>query len=126
VRCEHIASPRGNERPGTKTELKNMNSFKNVQKALDFEVRRQKVVLERGEKVIQETRLWDAGRNVTLSMRGKEEAHDYRYFPDPDLVPIVVSEEWIEEVRAGLPELPDAKAGALYLRIWPSAYDAEC
>ena len=111
LRCDANISlrPVGTSGLGTKAELKNMNSFKNVQKALEFEMRRQKVMLERGEPVVQETRLWDAGRNVTVSMRGKEEAHDYRYFPDPDLVPIVVSEDWIEEVRNALPELPDAK-----------------
>ena len=111
LRCDANISlrPAGTSGLGTKTELKNMNSFKNVQKALEFEMRRQKVMLERGEPVVQETRLWDAGRNVTLSMRSKEEAHDYRYFPDPDLVPVVVSGDWVEEVRNSLPELPEAK-----------------
>ena len=79
---------------GTKAELKNMNSFKHVEKALEFEIRRQRAVLEDGGELVQETRLWDAGRGVTLSMRGKEEAHDYRYFPDPDLIPV--------EIRPGL------------------------
>ena len=111
MRCDANISlrPAGTSGLGTKIELKNMNSFKNVQKALDFEIRRQKVMLERGEPLVQETRLWDAGRNVTLSMRGKEEAHDYRYFPDPDLVPVVVGEDWVREVRRSLPELPEAK-----------------
>ena len=127
MRCDANISlrPVGTSGLGTKAELKNMNSFKNVQKALDFEARRQKVVLERGEQVVQETRLWDAGRNVTLSMRGKEEAHDYRYFPDPDLVPIVVSEEWVEEVRAALPELPDAKRARFISAYGLPEYDAE-
>jgi len=84
-----------------------MNSFKNVQKALEFEVRRQRDLLLDGGKIIQETLLWDADRNVTNSMRSKEEAHDYRYFPDPDLVPVVIDAAWIEAVRATLPELPD-------------------
>src|SRR5208337_2451934 len=111
MRCDANISlrPAGTSGLGTKIELKNMNSFKNVQKALEFEIRRQKVTLERGEPLVQETRLWDAGRNVTLSMRSKEEAHDYRYFPDPDLVPVVVGQDWIQEVRSSLPELPEAK-----------------
>lgn len=111
LRCDANISlrPTGTEVLGVKTELKNMNSFKNVQKALEFEIRRQRALLERGEPVVQETRLWDAGRNVTISMRGKEEAHDYRYFPDPDLVPIAIGDEWIESVRKRLPELPEAK-----------------
>ncbi len=86
-----------------------MNSFKHVEKALEFELRRQRAVLEDGDLVIQETRLWDAARGVTLPMRGKEEAHDYRYFPDPDLIPVEVSPEWIETIRTSLPELPEAK-----------------
>ncbi len=127
LRCDANISlrPIGVKELGTKAELKNMNSFKNVQKALDFEIRRQKVVLERGEAVVQETRLWDAGRNVTLSMRGKEEAHDYRYFPDPDLVPVVVSEEWVEQVRQVLPELPDAKRERFLADYGLPPYDAQ-
>ncbi|MEN6439785.1 MAG: Asp-tRNA(Asn)/Glu-tRNA(Gln) amidotransferase subunit GatB [Syntrophobacter sp.] len=111
LRCDANISlrPVGTSGLGTKTELKNMNSFRNVQKALEFEMRRQEAVLEKGEPVIQETRLWDTNRNVTVSMRGKEEAHDYRYFPDPDLVPILVGPDWVERVRGALPELPDAK-----------------
>jgi len=111
LRCDANISlrPFGAEELGVKTELKNMNSFRNVQRALDFEIRRQRALLERGEPIVQETRLWDANRSITLSMRGKEEAHDYRYFPDPDLVPVVVDEAWIELVRASLPELPDTK-----------------
>ncbi|MHC1727772.1 MAG: Asp-tRNA(Asn)/Glu-tRNA(Gln) amidotransferase subunit GatB [Syntrophobacteraceae bacterium] len=127
LRCDANISlrPAGTTGLGTKTELKNMNSFKNVQKALDFEIRRQKVVLERGEAVVQETRLWDTGRNVTISMRGKEEAHDYRYFPDPDLVPVVVSEEWIEQVRSHLPELPEAKRERFLSEYGLPSYDAQ-
>jgi aspartyl-tRNA(Asn)/glutamyl-tRNA(Gln) amidotransferase subunit B len=110
-RCDANSSlrPRGESSLGTKVELKNMNSFKHVEKALEFEFRRQRAVLEEGGRVIQETRLWDAARGVTLPMRGKEEAHDYRYFPDPDLIPVEISPEWIEAVRRSLPELPEAK-----------------
>jgi aspartyl-tRNA(Asn)/glutamyl-tRNA(Gln) amidotransferase subunit B len=127
LRCDANISlrPVGTSGLGTKTELKNMNSFKNVQKALEFEMRRQKVMLERGEPVVQESRLWDAGRNVTLSMRSKEEAHDYRYFPDPDLVPVVVSGDWIEEVRNSLPELPEAKRERFIRDYALPSYDAQ-
>ena len=127
LRCDANISlrPVGTSGLGTKTELKNMNSFKNVQKALEFEMRRQKIMLERGEPVVQESRLWDAGRNVTISMRSKEEAHDYRYFPDPDLVPVVVSEDWIEEVRNNLPELPDAKRERFIRDYALPSYDAQ-
>ncbi len=126
MRCDANISlrPAGTTGLGTKTEIKNLNSFRNVQKALEFEIRRQDALLERGEKVIQETRLWDANRNVTVSMRGKEEAHDYRYFPDPDLVPLVVGQEWIEEVRKALPELPDAMRERFSAQYGISAYDA--
>ncbi|MFA7347633.1 MAG: Asp-tRNA(Asn)/Glu-tRNA(Gln) amidotransferase subunit GatB [Desulfurivibrionaceae bacterium] len=108
-RCDANISlrPVGQKEFGTRTELKNMNSFKNVQKALEFEVRRQRDRLLDGEKITQETLLWDADRNVTNAMRSKEEAHDYRYFPDPDLVPVEIDAAWIEEIRATLPELPD-------------------
>jgi aspartyl-tRNA(Asn)/glutamyl-tRNA(Gln) amidotransferase subunit B len=107
-RCDANVSlrPRGTEPFGTRTELKNMNSFRNVQRALEYEIKRQQYILEGGGRVIQETRLWDDSQGVTLSMRGKEEAHDYRYFPDPDLVTVEISEAWIEEVRKTLPELP--------------------
>jgi len=127
LRCDANISlrPAGTSGLGTRTELKNMNSFKNVQKALEFEMRRQKIMLERGEPVVQDTRLWDAGRNVTLSMRGKEESHDYRYFPDPDLVPIVVNEDWIEEVRNSLPELPEAKRERFVRDYALPSYDAQ-
>ena len=127
MRCDANISlrPVGTNGLGVKTELKNMNSFRNVQRALEFEIRRQTAVLERGEPVVQETRLWDAGRNVTLSMRSKEEAHDYRYFPDPDLVPIVVGDDWVEAVRAKLPELPDAKRERFINAYGLPAYDAQ-
>jgi aspartyl-tRNA(Asn)/glutamyl-tRNA(Gln) amidotransferase subunit B len=127
MRCDANISlrPVGTHGLGVKAELKNMNSFRNVQKALEFEIRRQTALLERGEPVIQETRLWDANHNVTLSMRGKEEAHDYRYFPDPDLVPIVVASDWVEAVRAKLPELPDAKRERFDRVYGLPSYDAE-
>ncbi len=127
MRCDANISlrPKGATALGVKTELKNMNSFRNVQKALEFEIRRQRALLERGEPVIQETRLWDANRNVTLSMRGKEEAHDYRYFPDPDLTPISIDNDWIEAVRASLPELPEAKRERFIKEYSLPAYDAQ-
>jgi len=110
-RCDANVSlrPKGSRSYGIRTELKNMNSFKNVEKALDYEMERQRMVLEDGGEVVQETRLWDAETGHTVSMRGKEEAHDYRYFPDPDLLPLVLDDAWIEKVRQALPELPDAK-----------------
>ncbi len=110
-RCDANISlrPIGQKEFGTRTELKNMNSFRNVQRALEYEVRRQRDILLDGGKVIQETLLWDAERNVTNSMRGKEEAHDYRYFPDPDLVPVVIDDDWINRLKNSMPELPDAK-----------------
>jgi aspartyl-tRNA(Asn)/glutamyl-tRNA(Gln) amidotransferase subunit B len=109
---------------GTRTELKNMNSFRNVQRALEYEIRRQRSVLESGEEIVQETRLWDDNQGKTYSMRGKEEAHDYRYFPDPDLVPLVISPEWLEEVRSTLPELPDAKKARFISQYDLPDYDA--
>jgi len=110
-RCDANISlrPVGQEELGTRTELKNMNSFRNVQNALEYEVRRQRDILLDGGKVTQETLLWNPDRNCTESMRGKEDAHDYRYFPCPDLVPVEISDEWIEEIRATLPELPDQR-----------------
>jgi len=110
-RCDANISlrPVGQEELGTRTELKNMNSFRNVQNALEYEVRRQRDILLDGGNVTQETLLWNPDKSCTESMRGKEDAHDYRYFPCPDLVPIEISEEWIEEIRATLPELPDQR-----------------
>ncbi len=110
-RCDANISlrPVGQEAFGTRTELKNMNSFRNVQSALEYEVRRQRDILMDGGAIVQETLLWDPDRNCTESMRGKEEAHDYRYFPCPDLVPIQIDEEWIASIRATLPELPEAR-----------------
>ncbi len=110
-RCDANISlrPLGQKEFGTRTELKNMNSFRHVQAALEYEERRQRDLLLDGEEVVQETLLWNPDRQVTESMRGKEEADDYRYFPCPDLVPVEIDEAWIERVRASLPELPDAK-----------------
>ncbi len=110
-RCDANVSVRrkGETRFGTRTELKNLNSFRFVERAIAFEIARQIQVLEAGGEIVQETRLYDADRDETRPMRTKEEAHDYRYFPDPDLLPVVLEEAFIEEVRATLPELPDAK-----------------
>ena len=110
-RCDANISlrPVGETELGTRTELKNMNSFRNVQRALEYEERRQRDILLDGGKVVQETLLWDPDRNVTASMRGKEEAHDYRYFPDPDLVPVVIDKEWVARIKDSMPELPDSK-----------------
>ncbi|MBT3388264.1 MAG: Asp-tRNA(Asn)/Glu-tRNA(Gln) amidotransferase subunit GatB [Desulfobacula sp.] len=110
-RCDANISlrPIGQKEFGTRAELKNLNSFKNVEKAIRYEIERQAYVLDEGNKVIQETRLWDPNKNKTSSMRGKEEAHDYRYFPDPDLVPLIVEQDWIDRVAKEMPELPDEK-----------------
>ncbi|WP_019121668.1 Asp-tRNA(Asn)/Glu-tRNA(Gln) amidotransferase subunit GatB [Brevibacillus massiliensis] len=111
LRCDANVSirPVGQKELGTKTELKNMNSFRNVQLGLEYEVERQREVVKSGGKVTQETRRWDEAGKKTVVMRSKEEAHDYRYFPDPDLVRMQISEEWIEAVKASIPELPDAR-----------------
>ena len=105
-RCDANISLRseGQRELGTKVELKNMNSFRHVQHALEFEAERQRSLLEEGTAIVQETRLWDPNQGITSSMRSKEEAHDYRYFPDPDLIPVVISEQWVEEIRQLLPE----------------------
>jgi aspartyl-tRNA(Asn)/glutamyl-tRNA(Gln) amidotransferase subunit B len=126
LRCDANVSvrPVGQKEFGTRTELKNMNSFKFVEKALEYEVRRQISVIEDGGKVIQETRLWDSVAGVTQPMRSKEEAHDYRYFPDPDLPPIVTGQEWIDSIKASLPELPDAKRGRFIAQYGLSELDA--
>ena len=126
LRCDANISlrPEGEEKLGTKTELKNMNSFRNVQRAIEYEVKRQTHILDNDEKVIQQTRLWDTGKNETILMRTKEEAHDYRYFPDPDLVPIVVNDEWIEKIRKDLPELPDEKRKRFVKQYKIPEYDA--
>ena len=126
LRCDANISlrPKGEKKLGTKTELKNMNSFRNVQKAIEYEIKRQTHILDNDEKVIQQTRLWDTSNNETIPMRTKEEAHDYRYFPDPDLVPIVVNDEWIEKIRKDLPELPDEKRKRFVKQYKIPEYDA--
>jgi aspartyl-tRNA(Asn)/glutamyl-tRNA(Gln) amidotransferase subunit B len=126
MRCDANVSlrPVGTREFGTRTELKNMNSFRNVQRALEYEIRRQRSVLDAGGEIIQETRLWDANKERTFSMRGKEEAHDYRYFPEPDLVPIVVSPEWINSICCALPELPDVKKARFITEYDLPEYDA--
>ena len=105
--------PVGSDKLGTRTEMKNINSFKALEDAINYEIERQTEVLEDGGHIIQETRTWDPERGITLSMRSKEEAHDYRYMPEPDLPPIVTSAEEIEAIRKGLPELPDARRARL-------------
>ncbi len=111
-RCDANVSvrPQGQEEFGTRTEIKNLNSFRFVEKAINFEIERQIEVLEDGGEIVQETRLYDSDRDETRSMRGKEEANDYRYFPDPDLLPVDISEEFLAAVKADMPELPQAKA----------------
>ena len=108
LRCDANVSvrPAGSLELGVKTEVKNMNSFKNVQRALEYEIERQIRLLKSGQPIVQETHLWDATQGITLPMRGKEEAHDYRYFPEPDLVPLEISPAWVEEIAASLPEFP--------------------
>jgi len=125
-RCDANVSlrPKGEKAFGIRAELKNMNSFRNVQRALEYEIKRQQYILEGGGEVVQETRLWDDSQGVTHSMRGKEEAHDYRYFPDPDLIPIEISNEWIEKVRETLPELPLEKRERFVREYNIPPYDA--
>ena len=126
LRCDANISlkPAGATQLGTKVEIKNMNSFRNVQRALEFEVARQTDALERGERIVQETRLWDADRGYTRSMRSKEFAHDYRYFPEPDLVPLKLDAAWIAGIRAALPELPRARRQRFVADYGVPAYDA--
>lgn len=114
----------GTERLGTKAEMKNLNSFKMVENALAYEIERQEEILEDGGHIAQETRTWDDGKGITLSMRSKEQAQDYRYMPEPDLVPIVTTDEQIEAMRKELPELPDARKNRLMRECGLSAYDA--
>ncbi|MEW6720098.1 MAG: Asp-tRNA(Asn)/Glu-tRNA(Gln) amidotransferase subunit GatB [Thermodesulfobacteriota bacterium] len=125
-RCDANVSvrPKGQKEFGTKAELKNMNSFRNVEKAVEYEIRRQIETIEDGGRVVQETRLWDANAGVTASMRRKEEAHDYRYFPDPDLLPLVVEDAWVEELRGTIPELPADKIARLSRDYGIPRYDA--
>ena len=126
-RCDANVSirPRGQSRLGTRTEIKNLNSFRFVEKAIEVEIERQIDVVEDGGAVVQETRLYDADRNETRAMRGKEEANDYRYFPDPDLLPVVVDQALIDRLRAELPELPAARRSRFVEQYGLTAYDAD-
>jgi aspartyl-tRNA(Asn)/glutamyl-tRNA(Gln) amidotransferase subunit B len=126
LRCDANVSvrPAGQDAFGTKTEVKNMNSFRNVERALSYEIDRQVELLGDGGEVVQETRLWDADEGQSRSMRSKEEAHDYRYFPDPDLVQVVVTEEMLQSIAAELPELPDARRERYIEELGLPAYDA--
>ncbi len=127
LRCDANVSvrPRGSTGLGTKVEVKNLNSFRAVEKAIQYEIQRQSETLAAGGRVIQETRLWDADRELTRSMRSKELAHDYRYFPDPDLLPLIVNRDWIDDVRAVLPELPAERRERLMREYSLPIYDAE-
>ena len=126
-RCDANVSvrPRGQEKFGTRAEIKNLNSFRFVEKAIEYEIERQIDLIEGGGQVAQETRLFDVDNGVTRAMRGKEEANDYRYFPDPDLLPLVVEQDLIDAVRADLPELPDAKRQRFGEQYGLSDYDAQ-
>ncbi len=126
LRCDANISmaPAESETLGTKTELKNMNSFSAIERGLEYEIKRQTELLERGGKIVQDTRAWDDQRGETFSMRSKEEAHDYRYFPDPDLVPLICEEEWIEDLRAQLPELPAVRRERFERQYELPEYDA--
>jgi aspartyl-tRNA(Asn)/glutamyl-tRNA(Gln) amidotransferase subunit B len=126
LRCDANVSvrPAGRKELGVKIELKNLNSFRFIQRALQYEIERQSAVLREGGVLVQESRLYDPDAGVTSSMRSKEEAHDYRYFPEPDLPPLVVDDAWIEEIRAGLPELPRARRERLAKEYGIPAYDA--
>ncbi|RUA01464.1 MAG: Asp-tRNA(Asn)/Glu-tRNA(Gln) amidotransferase GatCAB subunit B, partial [Deltaproteobacteria bacterium] len=126
-RCDANISirPRGSDTFGTRAEIKNLNSFKHVEKALAYEIRRQIEIVAEGGQVSQETRLWDPDQSRTHGMRGKEEAHDYRYFPDPDLLPLVIDDSWLDEVRKALPELPDPKKARFVSQYGLPVYDAQ-
>jgi aspartyl-tRNA(Asn)/glutamyl-tRNA(Gln) amidotransferase subunit B len=126
LRCDANVSvrPVGEAKFGTKAEVKNLNSFRHVQRALEYEIERQTALVAGGGRVEQETRLWDAAAGRTVSMRSKEEAHDYRYFPEPDLPPLEVNTEWVEEIRRGLPELPEARRRRFVTQYGLPDYDA--
>lgn len=125
MRCDANISimPKGSKEFGTRAEIKNVNSFAALQRAIEYEIERQIEIVEEGGEVVQETRLWDDASRETRSMRGKEDAHDYRYFPEPDLMPLEISREWVEEIRAKMPELPNQKRKR-YQEIGLSEYDA--
>jgi aspartyl-tRNA(Asn)/glutamyl-tRNA(Gln) amidotransferase subunit B len=126
-RCDANVSirPKGVKKLGTRTEIKNLNSFKNVEKSLHYEINRQAEITGDGGKIVQETRLWDPEKNITTSMRSKEEAHDYRYFPDPDLLPLIVEEQWINEIKSRMPELPKEKKERFISEYKLPSYNAE-
>lgn len=125
MRCDANISimPKGSKEFGTRAEIKNVNSFSALQRAIEYEIDRQIEIVEEGGKVVQETRLWDDNSRETRSMRGKEDAHDYRYFPEPDLMPLEISREWVEEIKNKMPELPSAKRQR-YMDLGLSEYDA--
>jgi aspartyl-tRNA(Asn)/glutamyl-tRNA(Gln) amidotransferase subunit B len=125
-RCDANVSVRlqGSDKLGTRAEIKNLNSFRFLEQAIEYEVRRQIDILEDGGRIVQETRLYDPDKHETRSLRTKEDAHDYRYFPDPDLLPLEVSDQWLEEVKAALPELPQAKRERFTTQYGLTAYDA--
>lgn len=125
MRCDANISimPKGSKEFGTRAEIKNVNSFSALQRAIEYEIDRQIEIVEEGGEVVQETRLWDDNSRETKSMRGKEDAHDYRYFPEPDLMPLEISREWVDEIRTSLPELPEAKRQR-YMSLGLSEYDA--
>lgn len=125
MRCDANISimPKGSKEFGTRAEIKNVNSFAALQRAIEYEIERQIEIVEEGGEVVQETRLWDDASRETRSMRGKEDAHDYRYFPEPDLMPLEISREWVEKIRAKMPELPNQKRKR-YQEIGLSEYDA--
>lgn len=127
LRCDANISlrPKAETKLGTRTELKNMNSFRHVENALNYEITRQTEILESGGEVEQETLLWDPDRNEARSMRGKEESHDYRYFPEPDLVPVKISQEWLNKIKAVMPELPDVKTARFIKEYNLSEYEAQ-
>ncbi|HYC00689.1 MAG TPA: Asp-tRNA(Asn)/Glu-tRNA(Gln) amidotransferase subunit GatB [Candidatus Limnocylindrales bacterium] len=126
MRCDANVSlrRRGEEKLGTRTEIKNLNSFRSIERAVAYEIERQAEILLGGGTIVQETRLWDADRGVTRSMRSKEEAHDYRYFPEPDLLPLVIEEELIAQVRCQMPELPDSRRARFVSEYGLPDYDA--
>jgi aspartyl-tRNA(Asn)/glutamyl-tRNA(Gln) amidotransferase subunit B len=126
LRCDANVSvrPKGTEKFGTRTEIKNMNSFKFAKQAIEYEIKRQSALLDKGERVVQESRLWDVNESKTKTMRSKEEAHDYRYFPEPDLVPIILSEDYVNTIKKNLPELPAAKRTRFVSHYGLTEYDA--
>jgi aspartyl-tRNA(Asn)/glutamyl-tRNA(Gln) amidotransferase subunit B len=126
LRCDANVSvrPRGQKQFGTKTEVKNVNSFRFIKQALEYEIERQIVMLESGRQIVQETRLYNAAEGKTYGMRSKEEAHDYRYFPEPDLLPLVVDSEWQAKIRRELPELPEAMRKRFVDQYGITPYDA--